>query len=380
MKLLTKGWATLAALVAGGLLTLTAGTARAADIPGRMTIHDDAHLFSEGAKRDAERRMSAARFDRGLHFHVDTYKSVPADRLSAYNAASNKNEYVYRWAQDVATGDKAKGPYTLIVMSPNGHTQVVLDTETRNRGFDDANRRHVAEIFNKAFLESAKKPVEERQAIRDRALLEATDYVINDLKGTKVVHTDGTPTKDTKAATTKRTGMSIGGWICLGIVVLLAIWLVVGIIRALTSPAYAGGGGYGGGPGYGGGGGGFGFGTALLGGMFGAMAGMWLYNSMMGTHYPPQAFGGEATAGDAHGADTGDTGAGDYSGGSATDTGGDYGGGDGGGGGDYGGGGGDYGGGGGDYGGGDYGGGGGDYGGGGDFGGGGGDYGGGGDF
>ena len=51
-------------------------------------------------------------------------------------------------------------------------------------------------------------------------------------------------------------GMSIGGWICLGLCVLLGVWLVIGLIRAFTG----GGGGYGGG-GYGGGGGG-GFGSS----------------------------------------------------------------------------------------------------------------------
>lgn len=320
MKLLTKGRATFAALVAGGLFALTAAPALAsksgAEIPGSARITDEAALFSNDAKHQAEQRMANARFDRGLHFHVDTYKALPADVKARYDAAGpDKARFMKDWAKTVATGDRAKGPYVLICQKP-GWTVVLIDEETVNRGFGKGEEDHIKSLFDNAMKaagakENANAPRDEVVRIRDAALLQATDYVIADLRGTKVIHTDGTPTKETKAATApEKKGMSIGGWICLGICVLLAIWLVVGIIRALTAPSY--GGGYGGG-GYGGGGG-FGFGTALLGGMFGAMAGMWLYNSMMGTHYPPQAFGGEATAGDSYsGSDTGDTGAGDYS-------------------------------------------------------------------
>jgi hypothetical protein len=379
MKLLSKGRASLAALVAGGVLALFAPAARAADIAGTAHITDGAGLFSSDAKRQAENKMSSAKFDRGLHFSVDTHKVAPPEWKSRYDAAGDKTQVVKDWAKSIAKGDREKGPFVFITQAPKGHTVALIDSESVNRGFGKSDEDELIRIFDTAMRDAARKPADEATRIRDAALLRATDYVVNDMKGTKVTVTkDGTPLKHTNTATeAKKTGMGIGGWICLGLVVLLAIWLVVGIIRALTSPAYGGGGG----GGYGGGGGGFGgggggFGTALLGGMFGAMAGMYLYNSMMGTHYPPQAFGGEASAADA--SSGGDTGAGDYDGGSsgATD-GADYGG-DGGG--DYGGGGGDYGGGGGDYGGGggDYGGGGGDYGGGGDFGGG--DYGGGGDF
>ena len=82
-----------------------------------------------------------------------------------------------------------------------------------------------------------------KRALRDGALLKATDYVINDMKGTKVVHTDGTPLKDdAKAAAKKQSsaGMSIAGWVCIGLVVLLAIWLVIGVIRALTGSSGGG--------------------------------------------------------------------------------------------------------------------------------------------
>ena len=59
--------------------------------------------------------------------------------------------------------------------------------------------------------------------------------------------------------------------------------------------------------------------TGLLGGMFGAMAGMWIYNHMLGGSMMSD-YGTDASAGDASsgGADTGDTGAGDYDNGSSS--------------------------------------------------------------
>jgi uncharacterized protein len=358
MNLLTKFWATTAAVLVGGVLavpTPARASAEAKELPGALQVYDDANVFSADAKKQAEKKMSAAKFDRGLHFTVETFPAIPEQKKQQYKT-DGKSKFFKEWAKTQANGDRARGPYVLICMDP-GYTEVVLDTETSNRGFDQSNTTALEEIFNSAFIEAAKKPTKaEKVSTRDAALLKATDYVISDLKGTKVVHTDGTPTKDEKAAAKKgASGMSIGGWICIGLAVLLAIWLVVGLIRAFTGGGGGGGGGYGGG----GGGGGGGFMTGLFGGLFGAMAGMWLYNNMFGGH---SSFGSDAYASDGSsgGADTGDTGAGDYDGGTSAGGGGDYGGG----GDDAGGGGGDYGGGGGDFGGGDFGGGGGDFGGG----------------
>jgi len=351
MKLLTKGRALFAALLAGGLLAVPTPV-RAADISGVMRVYDDAGLFSAAAKSQAEQKLSSAKFDRGLHFTVETFKAIPDSEKGSYNP-DQKALFFRNWAKKLATGDKAKGPYVLICMNP-GYTEVIIDEETLKRGFTNANTNELHRILNSALIEAAKKPTE-RDAIRDAALVRAAEYVSTDLAGTRVVNaTTGKPVA--AKANENAGGRSVMSWVCIGLSVLLGVWLVIGLIRMFTG----GGGGYGGG-GYGGGGygGGGGFFSGLMGGMFGAMAGMWLYNNMFGG----SSFGNDAYANDS-GA-TGDTGAGNYDNGTDAGGGGDYGGGDAGGGG------------GGDYGGGDYGGG--DYGGGGDFGGGG-DYGGGGDF
>jgi hypothetical protein len=184
---------TLAVVV--GLFAGAAGTA--ADRPGLFLVADDANLFSTDAKKQAEKKLAGAKFDRGLHFTVDTYKVLPADWKKKYDAATDKGAVVREWAKSVATGDKAKGPYVLICMSP-GYTVVLLDEETVNRGFGKADEGALLKIFDTALREAAKKEGDERTKHRDAALLKATDYVVSELKGTKVVNTDGTPVKKPK--------------------------------------------------------------------------------------------------------------------------------------------------------------------------------------
>ena len=346
----------LMSLMLAGVFALTlGGTASAANSPGSLQVFDEGKVFTSGGIEKAREAMASKSFDHGLKMTVDTHPRMPADVKERFDKASGpaKRDVVRDWARSHAKGDKAEGIYVLICMSP-GFTEVLDDRETKNRGFTKENLDHLFSIFDGSLKSSAKLPADQRATVRDKALLEAVQYVTSDLAGTKVI---GDKTRSSETREGGRGFMSgIGGWLCIGLLVMLGIWLVIGVFRALTGGG--GGGGYGPGGGYGGGGGGGGFFSSMLGGLFGAAAGMYLYNNLFGGG---SMFGSspDAYANDGSG---GDTGAGDYSDGDSAGGGGDYGGGD------YGDTGGDYGG---DYGGGDYGGGGdfggGDFGGGGDF-------------
>ncbi|HEU5116190.1 MAG TPA: TPM domain-containing protein [Isosphaeraceae bacterium] len=165
-------------------------------------------------------------------------------------------------------------------------------------------------------------------------------------------------------ANPRNQGSGMAVLLIIGVVVLIAFFVIRALGRAASGSAYGGvgpkgpmpGQGYGAGPGYGGyGGRGGGFMSSLFGGLGGAIAGNWLYNQMSGGHHDyghqssadPNAY---PTSGDSAGTDWGGTSGGDADwGGTSGDWGG---GGDVAGGGDWGGGGGDWGGGGGDWGGG----------------------------
>jgi uncharacterized protein len=163
-----------------------------------------------------------------------------------------------------------------------------------------------------------------------------------------------------------RTHGSSWSWLVPLVVVGLGAWLVIGLIRAVFRGGGSPGGmapGMGGGYGYGGSGGG-GFLSSLMGGLFGAAAGMWMYDRFFGHDASASSwtdpgrdntsdgFQGQDTSfsgsggdfGDNSGNDSGNSSGGDFGGGSSGDSGGwgdsgggggDFGGGDSGGGGDF---------------------------------------------
>lgn len=166
------------------LLALTA-TATAADKPGLFLVVDDAGLFSADAKKQAEKKLAGTKFDHGLNFNLTTVKEMPTEWKKKFDEAGDKERIVVEWAKSIATKDKAKGPFVLICMKP-GYTMVLADEETAKRGFGKTAEGAVVKIFDTALKEAAQKTGDERVKHRDAALLKATDYVVGELKGTKV--------------------------------------------------------------------------------------------------------------------------------------------------------------------------------------------------
>lgn len=333
MRNMTKCLAATAAFLAGGLLASPAFAEKGAKKQnGVLHVYgnDEAKLFTaEGISR-AENAIQSEQFENGLSVTFDLYKQVPDGKTVPADEAG-KARFFKNWATERATADKAKGIYVLVCRSP-GYIEVIADKTTRTRGLSNENERQLRDTLLSAFRSARDKTESEQFKLRDDALVAAVGFIVSDLKDT---HVPASAAKG-KSEAKKSGGMGIGGWVCLGICVLLGVWLVIGLIRAFT--------GGGGGGGVGGGGGGFG--SSLLGGLFGAMAGMWIYNSMFG-HGGMFGGGSDAYAADGSGGDAGTSGDGDFSG--DTGSGGSFD--DGGGGGDWGGGG-DFGGG--DFGGGDF--------------------------
>jgi hypothetical protein len=341
-------WMLAPALVAGWLMA--AGPAPAAP------VNDEAGLFSADAVKKADQVIQKIQRDYGTGLTIDTVPRIPANLEGKFKQLG-KDEFFRDWAESKAKRERDKGIYVLICKNP-GRVEVLVDEQTRAKNFTLRDRNALVKTMLVRFGEKK----------WDEGLLDGVNFVESSLRtnGAKPQRQGQSQANKSETApppaggSAKRGGSwmdnfgGIGGLICIGVVVLLGLWLVFGLIRAFTGMGrggYGPGGGYGGGPGYGGGGGGGGFMSSLLGGMFGAAAGMWMYNSFFGggSHFGSSAYGGTTPTG---GGEPADTGAGDFSGdaGGGGDFGGDDGGG--GGGGDVGGGGGDFGGGGGDFGGG----------------------------
>lgn len=352
-----KLWIALAALIGLG-----AATPAFASNPGELTVRDNAKLFTAEGIKAAKDAFAAHSYESVTHVSVVTVNELPGKRKEEFGKIkdpSDRKRFFSEWARDEAKAEGANGIFVLISVNPS-HIHVSASEQMRaNRHFSEAKVNRMAELLITAFKESRTLSGESANQGHDVGLAKAVEYAGEQLKGTSAVSTTASHSPAKTRAEKGGAGTNLFGWICLIGVVLLGVWLVVGVIRALTGMGGGGGGGYGPGGGYGGGGGGFM--SSLMGGMFGTMAGMWMYNSMFG--------GGMSSmsAGDYGGSTDG---GGDYGGGTAAgddanfdngaDAGGDWGGDAGGdaGGGDYGGG---------DFGGGDFGGGGGDFGGGGDW-------------
>ncbi len=156
--------ATIAALLGTGLIAVPvfADAVRAPAEPGALTVIDDAKIFSPEAITQAANKMKETKFDHGLHFTVDTYKEIPADRKSAYSKDKEK-EFFKEWAGSVVRTDKDKGPYVLICKNP-GWIEVLEDKETLNRG-----GHHVATNLKKIFLDAMKDSARQDRRMNKRA-------------------------------------------------------------------------------------------------------------------------------------------------------------------------------------------------------------------
>jgi uncharacterized protein len=361
-------------------------------------VKDNAGFFSKEAIEKANKKITEIKRDFSKDLMIETF----AEAADKEKVKENRAKYFAAWAKQRYEALDVQGIYVLMCKSPR-RVEFYMGDRTKRKAFTPEDRKKAVAVLT---THLNKKPPD-----FDGGLLALVNDVDRTLERNIGRAPPSTSSKSSTAGKTAATpakksegGLmsSIWGWICIGLVALLVLWLVIGLIRAFTGrgsrptggypdrPGYAPqAGGYGPGGGYGGGGGGGGGGgffSSLLGGMVGAGAGMYLYDTFFRSHPPSVPMGGGSSAyaggtpaststpsdrsegGDAGGADWGDD-----QGSAAGDTGGDDSGG-----GDWGGGGGD------DTGGGDWGGGGGDDTGGGDWGGGtaesgGGDWGGGGD-
>jgi uncharacterized protein len=309
--------------------------------PASAAVEDRAAFFSAGARNTANQRIADLERTYGKSVAVETFTAMPDDVQKSINleGASNTNRVYVDWATRQARARNVNGIYVLLVKNP-AHLQAIVGKDTAQRAFTMQDRDALASLMLSKL----------RQKQNDAALLDGVEFVATTLRA-------HAPARNGSAVggygaqrqAPERERSSGLGWLLPLILVGVAVWVVLGIFRAIFNRG-SGGAPYGGSQ-YGGGlgspmnqgGGGGGFMRGLMGGMLGGAAGAWMYNSFFGGSH--SAYGGEdrsIRSGDDSGpAFTGrDT---DY-----TSSGGDYGGGgDFGGGGDSGGGGGDFGGGGG---------------------------------
>lgn len=293
-------------LVAVAALCAPAGAAS----PVRLIIEDNAGLFSEGAREEAKAKLARLQSPVNREVHIQTYRELPESQSKALEAAKGDKTKVQGvwegWASDHLRGER--GLVVLINWEP-GKVMVKADKAISNAGYSNASASELRERLIKSLGEAKKNKNEaDAKKLLDEALAGAVSLIATTLplergRAGAPVHLGG------------ENDNGILGYVCLGLLGLMLVWLVVGLFRgAMAGPSMS--------PAMGGGGGGF-F-SSLLGGMFGAAAGMWMYNSFFGSNNAWGSSWGGSNAGWGSGGD--EAGSGDFSDGSSSS--GDFGGGD----------------------------------------------------
>ena len=295
-------------------------------------VRDGGSFFSSSAKDQAGRVIADIHNRMKKDVLVETFADLPADVQQGVNLQDKAaaGQMMDQWARKLAGQHHVNGVYILLVRNP-AKLQVEVGNETAKKAFTTQDRDTLVTTMLAKL----------RQKQDDDALLTGVRFVDSIMASHLPVVRPAGPaaptypgTHNSPANSPASTSSGGHGWLAI-LLVIIVIFVVLRIIRGIFGGGggYAGGGyppggGYGpGGYGPGGmpmGGGGGGFFSNMMGGIFGAAAGNWLYDRFSGRdgpHYPGSSDGG-------------------YNGGGGGDFGG--GGGDFGGGGDSGGGGGDF--------------------------------------
>lgn len=237
-----------------------------------VEIVDSGKFFSEETVKTANAKIAEIEKRRNTEIRIETFATVPeADRLRV-NAMDKpeRGKYFAKWLHDRAVAERAKGLFLLICREP-GHVRISSTASLRDRGFNAAAGDSVTDVIRTGF----------GQKQYDSALLSGLDQLdrqLGRLSATPVTATQRPAGQRAPVQQPAPAGGGMGNLLIWGAVIIGGMFLLSMIMRA-----FSGGGGAGpGGGGYGGGGGGFG--TSLMGGLFGAMAGHWLYDQFTGGH------------------------------------------------------------------------------------------------
>lgn len=316
-------------LIAFVALVLGPATARA----GLGGIHDGGAFFSEQAKTEASRVIGDTERTLKKDIVIETFPEIPAEVKNSADLSDNAaaNKFFVQWAERQAKRQSVNGVYILLVKQP-AHLQVVVGNQTLKQFFTAMDRE--------ALVSTMLAKLRAKQ--NDAALIEGVQFVSSTMRAhasapaaAPLAHRGGA-----QPAVQKESSSS---WIWTAVIVALVVWVIFGFLRSLLGGASSGAG-----MGQGAGTGGGGFFRSMLGGMFGAAAGMWMYDQFFGSHSnasPTLENNGGMGSGDSglSGQDTGySSSGGDFGNDSVSDSGGFFGGdsgGDFGGGGDSGGGG-----------------------------------------
>jgi len=248
---------------------------------GTGGVRDNGDFFSEPAKKEATRKISEIETQFKKELVIETFTSIPEEIKRGVDLADKPalNKMFEQWTVKEARQQKINGIYILISREP-AHLQIVVGNDTQNKAFTLMDRDNLVTLMRSKL----------RTKQNDEALLECVKFVSTTMASHAPPSTKANSVTSPSAASPVRASQTEQaipwGWIITAVMGIGAVWLIVGVLRSFMGGrgATAGQGMM---PGMGGGG----MFSSLLGGMFGAAAGMWLYDQFSGNQ--GNALGGE---------------------------------------------------------------------------------------
>ncbi len=245
---------------------------------GTTGIHDNAGFFSESAKADATSNITDLQRKLKKDVCVETFAEIPIEIRGELNLQdkTSVNRAFEQWAVKRARELAVNGVYVLLVKQP-AHLQVMVGNDTQRQAFTLADRdRLVSTMLTKL-----------RSKDNDGALREGMSFISATMRSH--LTTRSTAPTNSVAVPVRRYQNEVreepssgGNWLVSLLIIGVVVWLVLALFRALFRGGMSAGGNAMT-PGDSSGGGG-GFMRSMMGGMFGAAAGMWLYDQFSGGH------------------------------------------------------------------------------------------------
>lgn len=236
-------------------------------------VRDDAGFFSAPARAQAERTIAGLERSTGKDLLIESLPQVPPEAMKGAGANDKAalNRMFEQWSIGKAREHRVNGVYVLLTREP-AHLQVVVGNDTQRNAFTTADRDRLVDTMLRQMR--AKK--------YDEALLDGVNFVDQTIRSHLAVRSPGTvrPTPSPvpaapQEAPVHRPGIPLGRILFLLAILVFGMFVLGRLLRGLTGGSAPMPGGF---PGGGGGG----FFRSLLGGVFGAAAGMWLYDQFTG--------------------------------------------------------------------------------------------------
>lgn len=248
-------------------------------------VLDDAQFFSADAIQKAERTIAQLYHDHRKEIRVVTVAEIPPAMQDDFNN-KGKSRFFEDWGRKVFADEKANGVLIFVCKSPS-HFQVEVGNNTELRDFTASDKAELIKLLQTNF--KAKN--------FDGGLVDGVELIQRKMnqnipaRRTAAAQNNNVPYAPPPTYTPQTTGggFNPGGLICVGIAILVIVFMIIGALNRRASgyggpnyggPTYGNQGGYGQGGGYAPQGGGFGRG--LLGGLLGGALGAWGYDRFFG--------------------------------------------------------------------------------------------------